>query len=170
MRLEFKLPEDSFRTIVRVRWADTDAAGIAYNGTYLTWLEVARVEYFRCLAAHHLNVPITDSRVQDDLQSLYPLTFILASAAIDFRAPLRVDSRLRITIATSRIGRSSLEHRYQLTHAVSSQLIALAETTVVHVNAQSLRPDEIPSDLRTHIEQFESALKSSSVRIDEIVA
>ena len=39
-----------FSTSVRVRFADTDAQGIAHNASYLVWFEVARVEYLRLYA------------------------------------------------------------------------------------------------------------------------
>ena len=35
----------SFSTDVKVRFAETDAQGIAHNSNYLIWFEVARVEY-----------------------------------------------------------------------------------------------------------------------------
>ena len=37
----------TFSTDVRVRFADTDAQGVAHNASYLVWFEVARVEYLR---------------------------------------------------------------------------------------------------------------------------
>ena len=40
----------SFWTPVRVRFADTDAQGIAHNSAYAVWFEVARVEYLRAYA------------------------------------------------------------------------------------------------------------------------
>jgi acyl-CoA thioester hydrolase len=40
----------TFSTPVRVRFADTDAQGIAHNTAYLIWFEVARVEYLRAFA------------------------------------------------------------------------------------------------------------------------
>src|SRR5512140_2213186 len=40
----------TFSTPVRVRFADTDAQGIAHNAAYLVWFEVARVEYLRAFA------------------------------------------------------------------------------------------------------------------------
>ena len=39
-----------FSTPVRVRFADTDAQGIAHNSAFLVWFEVARVEYLRAYA------------------------------------------------------------------------------------------------------------------------
>ncbi|MBV8079429.1 MAG: acyl-CoA thioesterase, partial [Actinobacteria bacterium] len=35
----------AFATSVRVRFADTDAQGIAHHANYLVWFEVARVEF-----------------------------------------------------------------------------------------------------------------------------
>ena len=40
-----------FETEVRVRFAETDAQGIAHNAVYLVWFEVARVEYLAASAA-----------------------------------------------------------------------------------------------------------------------
>src|SRR4029078_11191890 len=37
----------TFSVPIRVRFADTDAQGVAHNSTYLVWFEVARVEYLR---------------------------------------------------------------------------------------------------------------------------
>ena len=39
----------SFSTDVRVRFAETDAQGIAHHASFVVWLEVARVAY---LAQH----------------------------------------------------------------------------------------------------------------------
>jgi acyl-CoA thioester hydrolase len=147
-----------FATQVRVRWADTDAAGIAYNGAYLTWLEVARVEYFRALAAHARGVPLDDPLVQDRLLEVYPLTFALASCAIEWKAPVRVDARVRLWMRTSRLGRRSLEQEYVLERAADGQRVALAHTATVHINEATLAPAELPQEMRAAIEAFEAAL------------
>ena len=34
-------------TTIRVRYAETDKMGLAYNGHYLTWFEVGRTEFLR---------------------------------------------------------------------------------------------------------------------------
>ena len=35
----------TFATQIRVRFAETDAQGIAHNSSYFVWFEVARVDY-----------------------------------------------------------------------------------------------------------------------------
>ncbi len=37
---------NSIETQIRVRYAETDMSGIAYNANYLIWFEVARGEFF----------------------------------------------------------------------------------------------------------------------------
>src|SRR5438874_11683152 len=37
----------TFSVPIRVRFADTDAQGVAHNSAYVVWFEVARVEYLR---------------------------------------------------------------------------------------------------------------------------
>ncbi len=47
----------SFTTRVRVRFADTDAQGVAHNASYLVWFEVARVEYLRAYPSALIAAP-----------------------------------------------------------------------------------------------------------------
>jgi len=164
MRLSIDSTQCRFGTDVRVRWADTDAGGIAYNGVYLTWLEVARVEYFRALAAFHRNVPIDDPMVQDRLLELYPLDFALASCSIEWRSPLRVDNRLRLWMRTSRIGNKSLDQQYVLTRVSDGQLVALAESTTVHID-KTMAATELPRAMVEDIEGFEEALRAGRISL-----
>ena len=40
-----------FSTEITVRFAETDAQGIAHNASYLVWYEVARIEYLWAMCA-----------------------------------------------------------------------------------------------------------------------
>ena len=51
-----KLESSINRTNVRVRYADTDKMGVAYNGIYLTWFEVGRTELLRNVGATYQKV------------------------------------------------------------------------------------------------------------------
>ena len=48
-------PPGPFHTRMRVRYAETDAAGVVYYANYLIYFEVARVEWLRALG-----MPITE--------------------------------------------------------------------------------------------------------------
>jgi acyl-CoA thioester hydrolase len=163
MRLSFNTEAFHLAADVRVRWADTDATGIAYNGAYLTWLEVARVEYFRAVAAFANALALDAPEVQHDLLALYPLSFSLAGCCLDWRAPVRVDTRLRVAIRTSRLGRSAVDQQYRLTRLRDEALVALAESTIVHVDPQTFRSRELPASMRDEVQRFERALGEGSI-------
>lgn len=158
MRLEIDPSHCRFTTEVRVRWADTDAVGIAYNGAYLTWFEVARVEYLRALRAWKLGVPLSDPRVQDHLFDLENEVFTLAASTINWRAPARVDARLRIATRVSHVGASAFDQQYVVTRAADGALVALGESTQVRVDPKALRPIALEPHMREDLEGFERAL------------
>lgn len=47
MNLSWTAPDDAFEYIVRVQPHHTDYAGVVWHGSYVAWLEEARVEYLR---------------------------------------------------------------------------------------------------------------------------
>ena len=86
-----------FSTPVRVRWQECDAQGIAFNGSYLGWLEVAQAEYFRNLGFSIYKVAAAgyfDSAV--------------VKVTIEYKAPVRVDEMLDLRARVGRIGNTSL--------------------------------------------------------------
>ena len=86
-----------FGVPVRVRWQECDAQGIAFNGSYLGWLEVAQAEYFRNLGFSIYRIAAAgyfDSAV--------------AKITIEYKAPVRVDEMLDLRARVARIGNTSL--------------------------------------------------------------
>ena len=89
--------EYRFGMDVRVRWQECDAQGIAFNGSYLGWLEIAQAEYFRNLGFSIYRVAAAgyfDSAV--------------AKVTIEYKAPVRVDEMLDLRARVARIGNTSL--------------------------------------------------------------
>src|SRR2546430_12777952 len=74
-----------FSTEVKVRFAETDAQGIAHHAVYLVWFEVARIEY---LARFRGGYPALQA------EGIEALTL---DANASLRAPARFDDRPRIS-------------------------------------------------------------------------
>ena len=82
---------------LRVRWQECDAQGIAFNGSYLGWLEVVQAEYFRNLGFSIYRIAAAgyfDSAV--------------VKATLEYKAPARVDEMLDLRARVARIGNTSL--------------------------------------------------------------
>ena len=68
---------------IRVRYAETDAMGVVYYGEYMTYFEVARVEYLRKAGI--------DYRSLEDAK----MTGAVTEGHIEYKAPAKFDDELK---------------------------------------------------------------------------
>ena len=88
-----KSDERSNNTSIRVRYADTDQMGIAYNGVYLTWFEIGRTELMR-------STGLTYNEIEK-----FGIYLPLIEAGIKYLKPARYDDVLSIvTILDGKLG------------------------------------------------------------------
>ena len=67
-----------FKETVRVRFAETDAQGVVWNGNYLTYFDVAMTEYLRAMGLAY-QAAVGEAH-----------EFVLARFEIDYKAPALV--------------------------------------------------------------------------------
>lgn len=87
---------------MRVRYADTDADQVVYYGTYLTYFEVARVEWLRSL-----DYPITRVLEQG-------VILPVVEARVRYLRPARVDDLLTVRATLASIGPASFSFDYEI--------------------------------------------------------
>ena len=137
----------SFSVPVRVRFADTDAQGIAHNAAYLVWFEVARVEYLRAFAGGY-------QALRD--QGIEALTL---EAHVRYRTPARFDDEL--VVHTRCLGLRGARFRYEYAIVCGAELVADGHTEHACVDAATLRPTRVPAWLAQAIEAAETASSSA---------
>jgi acyl-CoA thioester hydrolase len=128
-----------FAARIRVRFADTDAQGVAHNSNYFIWFEVARVEFLEAFAGGY-------QRLRDEgLESL-----VLESHA-RFRAPAFFDDRLLVHTRCH----GARGARFRFDYLVARGETILADGWTVHgtVDAKTLRPTRTPSWLADALTQ-----------------
>ena len=138
----------SFSTDVRVRFADTDAQGIAHNASYLVWFEVARVEYLREHAGGY-----------QSLRDLGIEALVLESHC-RYVVPARFDDVLRVH--TRCVGLRGARFRYEYT-IIRDDGVLMADGYTSHacVDASTFAPTRVPEWLRDAIASVESSSGSS---------
>ena len=101
---------------VRVRYAETDAMGVAYHGAYLPWLELARTGWlrehalsYRELEASGIHLPVVELTCR-------------------YRAPCRYDDELRVEAVARPHRRSGIAFSYRIVRKRDDRLIATAAT------------------------------------------
>lgn len=144
------LPVDgySFSTPVRVRFADTDAQGIAHNSAYLVWFEVARVEYLREYAGGYQ--ALRDNGVEA----------IVLESLCRYRIPVRFDDELVVNARC--LGLRGARFRYEYAILRGEELVADGHTEHACVDAATLRPTRVPDWLAEAIETAECRAPSPS--------
>jgi acyl-CoA thioester hydrolase len=134
----------TFSTAVRVRFADTDAQGIAHNASYLVWFEVARVEYLRAYAGGY-----------QSLRDLGIEALVLESYC-RYVVPARFDEVLHVHARC--VGLRGARFRYEYAIARDDGTL-MAEGFTAHacVDAATFKPTRVPSWLADAIASAESS-------------
>jgi acyl-CoA thioester hydrolase len=108
---------------VRVRFGETDLMGIAHHASYVTYLEVARVEWLRrrgvtyaAWAERGIHLPVVE-------------------LTLAYRAPARFDDELDIQTSLGEIRAASVRFDYRIVRAPDDVLCAEGTTRLACVDA-----------------------------------
>jgi acyl-CoA thioester hydrolase len=120
-----------FSTDVKVRFAETDAQGIAHNSNYLIWFEVARVEYLEQHAGGYQR-----------LRELGIEALVLESH-VRYLQPARFDDRL--VVRARCVDLKGARFRYE--YAIERDGVVIADGWTAHatVDGGTLRPTRVPT-------------------------
>jgi acyl-CoA thioester hydrolase len=125
------VPEFPFSTEIRVRFAETDAQGIAHNAVYLVWFELARVEYLARFAGGY-------SRLREA-----GLEALVTESHVRYGAPARFDDGLVIHARCKDVRGARFRYEYLLER--DGVLVADGWTAHATVDARTFRPTRIPA-------------------------
>jgi acyl-CoA thioester hydrolase len=131
-----------FASEVTVRFAETDAQGVAHHSVYLVWFEQSRVEY---LARFDGGYPALQA---EGIEALTLETYVRHLLPARFPDRLRIGCRCRDL--------RGARFRYEYAVERGDQLLADGWTTHACVNAQTFQPTRLPTWLRDSIVNAEA--------------
>jgi acyl-CoA thioester hydrolase len=115
-----------------VRYAETDAQGVAHHANYLTWFEEGRSEFLRQLGMNYSDFERAGYFV------------VVAHAEVDYRAPAFYEDRLTVTVSLEKARSRLLEFTYRV---VNQDGTLLAAGRTVHVvTGRDRRPTALPDE------------------------
>lgn len=123
-----------FAMPLRVRYVECDMQGRAFNGHYLTWVDMAHTEALGSIAGRF------------QVFSERGIDFVVAAAELRFRRPARFNDELIVNVAIEPPGRTSLRSRYTLDRG--DALIAEATMTHACVDATTFEKQPWPDWFR----------------------
>jgi acyl-CoA thioester hydrolase len=131
-----------------VRFAETDAQGVAHHAVYLVWFEQTRIEY---LARFDGGYPALQA---EGIEALTLETYV------KHLLPARFPDRLRINCRCLDLRGARFKYEYAVER--DEELLAEGWTTHACVDAQSFRPTRVPAWLAEAIAKAEEPSPSSS--------
>ena len=130
-----------FSTAVQVRFAETDAQGIAHHAVYLVWMEQARIDY---LARFQGGYPALRTAGIDALT---------LETHVRHLAPARFGDRLQIGARCGELRGARFRFDYAL--SLGERTVAEGWTTHACVDSATFRPTRVPSWLAAAIREAE---------------
>ena len=137
----------NFSTEILVRFAETDAQGIAHHASFVVWLEVARVAYLSEYAGGYLAI---------QAQGIEALT---TSVEVRYHRAACFDDRLRIWTRCVDVRGARFRYEYSIERGLtpgSTELIAEGATTHATVDAGTRRPTRVPASFAEAIARAEA--------------
>jgi YbgC/YbaW family acyl-CoA thioester hydrolase len=125
-----------FRALVRVHWADTDAAGIVWHGNFFRWFESAEEEMYRALGRPR-------QALLDELGVMMPRVDVRAR----FASPARPDELLVIGLALSELSERRIGFRFDVHQHGTDRFLAEGEYRLAVVQTTTFTSTTVPSPL-----------------------
>lgn len=131
---------------VRVRYAETDQMGVAHHSSYVAWLEVGRLDWFRGIGSSY--------------QNFESQGFVLAvvNLELSYKRPALFDEWVIIKTKLVSASAVRVKFSYEL-YNEREELLTEAMTELACLSKDSLRPARIPSEF---FDQFKSNQENSS--------
>jgi acyl-CoA thioester hydrolase len=127
---------------VRVYYEDTDFTGVVYHANYLRFMERARTEYLRLIAARHPTLLAAAGREAPNYG------FVVRTMKIDFFKPAYMDDLLEVITEPNEVKGASVRVRQWV--ARGAQTLVAADIRVAFIAAGRATP--IPRPLRIALE------------------
>ena len=136
----------AFSTEVSVRFAETDAQGIAHHASFVVWLEVARVAYLDAYAGGYQSI-------RD--RGLEALT---TEVHLRYHEAAYFDERLRVWARCLDVRGARFRYEYRIVR--DETLLADGHTSHAIVDRVTYRPTRVPAWLAEAISTAEASASS----------
>lgn len=114
-----------FKRTFRVRWVDTDAAGVMHFTNYLRYFEACEEEFYRSIS-----LPF------NDVQRKYGITFPRVEAHCTYSAPCRFDDSFDVTMRVREVAEKTITWSFQANRQQDGKITAEGYIKCIAVNSE----------------------------------
>jgi acyl-CoA thioester hydrolase len=128
---------------LRVRYIEVDAQQHAFFGHYLTYFDVALIEYMKAVGHSYPDI------VAAGVDMFY------VHAECDYKGRARFDDLLHVHARIGHIGNTSFTFEFAAHKQPTNELIATGKIVAVAVDVETEEPVRVPDELREAVARFE---------------
>lgn len=126
---------------IQVRFRDTDAMGHVNNAVYLSYLELARMEYWK--------------RLVGEGGSAKP-EIVLTRVEFDYRSPVVLGDSVRVHVRVAEVGRVRFKFAYRVEKNASGELVGEGFTEQAFFDYALGKPRAVDPRLRERIREIDA--------------
>jgi acyl-CoA thioester hydrolase len=126
----------------KVRYSDTDAQGIVFNGNYAVYFDDTLTDFFDLVGYPWGEVEVVLGRME-----------------IDYRSPARLGETLVTGARVERIGNTSMTVRLATWEQSTERMVAEAKQIQVVVSGKDFRPVPVPDELVAAVEAVQGSVE-----------
>ena len=144
-----------FRALVRVHWADTDAAGVVWHGNFFRWFESVEEELYRAVGRPR-------QALLEELGVMMPRVDVHAR----FKSPARPDELLVIGVAVSELSERRIGFSFEVREYGTDRFVAEGGYRLAIVKTATFTSIPVPAELATllrRIPELADAQASSGI-------
>lgn len=133
---------NSFKTIIRVAWSDTDAAQVVHYSNYFRFFERAEEEFYR-----YLGFSFNDFVSRG-------LWFPRVEAFCQYMKPAKFNDLLEVDLTIEELKEKSIKYAFRIFNKETSTLLAKGYVVVVAADKRSQKATQIPREYIKKLEAF----------------
>jgi acyl-CoA thioester hydrolase len=128
---------------VRVRYVEVDSQRHVFFGHYLTYFDVALIEYLRAIGHSYSDMVVSG------------VDMLYVHADCDYHGRARFDDVLHVHVRIGDIGNTSFTFEFAIYRQSADELIATGRIVAVAIDAKTEKPISVPETLREAVCLFE---------------
>ncbi len=122
------------KTIVNVRYGETDQMGVVYHGNYALYFEIGRIKWLK-------EIGISYKKMEEE-----GIMLPVVSLSTKFKKPAMFDDSLTITTILYKLPTAKIEFEYEI-HNQHNELLSTGNTVLVFVSTNTKRPIKCPEKI-----------------------
>jgi YbgC/YbaW family acyl-CoA thioester hydrolase len=136
------MPPNSFKTSLRVTWADTDAAQVVHFSRFFVYVERAEEEFYRSLG-----FSFTDLRKKG-------FWLPRVEAFCQYRKPARFDDMVEVELTVEELKEKSVKLGFNISNKEKVELLATGYLVVVTADRNTGKATPIPKEIVDKLKPF----------------